>query len=184
MSVLWEMKGRGGGFRVEGTEVFRYRILLPRFAEFSGVSDFYEALGARAAEFCETTLREHAEQTYAHSEQSDKRFRFSPFLYRLEGRVTYAEEDIVSVMLEARWRRRGEETSCRSYTEGHTWRLSEGLLLPPAQAAALWRGRRALRGARRSESVIREGDRVLVCRKGVWSELPEKKKSSEFEQKT
>ena len=175
MSVVWNIEVKNESFRVEGTEVFRYRIALLRFADFEEVSTFYETVGARAAAFCETTLREYAEQTFARSEQSDKRFRFSPFLYRLDGRLTYAEGDIASVMLEARCRRRGEGELCRAHTEGHTWRLSEGLLLPPAEAVALWMKGSVSRRIRRSDGVIREGERILACRKGIWSELSEEK---------
>ena len=117
-----------GRVTVEGTEVLTYRIRLPRWQEYEEISAFYDVMAQQALAFCETELRERAEEEFSRSEDPRKRFTFPTLRYRLEGRVSEEKSDRTTVRLVAELSRRGEMLERSEWA--HTWCLSDGMLLP------------------------------------------------------
>lgn len=158
-------------FCVKGTEVLRYRVIVPQWDAYETISEFYREIGARSVRYCEETLRPYAERMYEESEQPDKRFRFPVFFYGLMGRVTYEDEQVASVRLEMQWRRRGDAETAAHGSDGHTWQLREECLLPPRQAFGLWNDRRLPRRQSHSDGIVREGERIWLYRNGESREI-------------
>jgi len=155
---------QSGRFCVSGVEVLSYRIRLPRWETAEEISAFYGEAGARALAFCEDQLRAEAELAFSQSEDPQKRFRFPALRYHLEGRVTLEDprRDLVSVLLLAELGRRGETAPVCRRLRAHTWRLSDGSLLPPRYALALWKsGARLLRPLRRDRELLLEDGRIF-----------------------
>ena len=130
MSEFFQKNGRAC---LAGVEVLRWRISLPTCGE--KIAAFYEEIGARAAGFCEGLLRERAEHEFEASEDENKRFRFPTLSYRLEGRVTYENEEYLSVCLVAELRRRGERSPLGFFEDGQVWEKKTEALLPPDEIA-------------------------------------------------
>ena len=175
-----------GRFCVEGTEVLRYRILLPSWEERGMPTEFYERVASLAQGFCEGILRSYAEQAYESCEDSDKRFRFAPFLYTLTGDVTHREGALLSVRLEAALRRKGEGEALARAWDAHTWSIGaeEAFLLPPEQVAqAFGVPLRNKRRVRHAVGVIREGDAVVLYTSAKRQTLTKSKETQEKRKK-
>ncbi len=183
MPIAGQVTGR---FCVEGTEVLRYRLSLPSWEERALPTECYERVASAAQGFCEGVLRSYAEQAYENCDAPDKRFRFAPFLYTLTGDVTYRDEALLSVRLEAVWRRRGESEPLAHAWDAHTWLVGteESVLLPPEQAAqAFGVGTLNKRRCRHAVGVIREGDAVVLYTSSERQVLPKKKEKQEKKRK-
>ncbi|MBE6546282.1 MAG: hypothetical protein E7668_02425 [Ruminococcaceae bacterium] len=160
-----ERDTKTGRYCVEGTEVLRYRISFPNWEEKGMPADFYRRIATDTLTFCQGALRAYAEGEYERSEATDKRFRFPSFLYTLVGEVTYREEGLLSIRLEAILRRRGEAAPCERRWDAHTWQLGkEGtVLLPPEQAAQALGGiSLTARQRRQAAGVIREAEAIVL----------------------
>lgn len=129
-----ELLQKNGRACVGGVEVLRWKISLPICD--GAIGRFYEEICARTAAYCEGALRERAEREFEASEDEKKRFSFPAFSYRLEGRVTYEDEEYLSVCLAAELRRRGERSSLAFFEDGHVFEKSLELLLPPSEVVS------------------------------------------------
>lgn len=164
MAELFQKSGRAC---VAGVEVLRWRISLPMRGE--AIAAFYEEIGRRAVAFCERALREHAEQAFALSDNENKRFSFPAFSYRLEGRVTYEDEEVLSVCLTAELRRRGERSCLGFFEQGQVFEKKSGLLLPPEEVVSLFGGTRLSAKEKRSpKGVLLSQDGVLLHDGNEW----------------
>lgn len=127
---------KSGRVCVDGSEVLRWRVSLPLCDE--AIAAFYEEIGMRVVGYCEGELSDLVTQEFDRSEDPDKRFAFSPFSYRLEGRVTYEDGQFLSILLAAELRRRGERAPLRQFEEGQVWERTEGVRLPPEEVVRLF----------------------------------------------
>lgn len=162
-------------FCVSGVEVLRCRIHLPQWEEYEALSDFYRELGERALGFCEGVLRPEAEAAYECSEDSRKRFHFSPFLYDLTGQVCWQEAELLSVRLTAELSRRGSPEPRSRGWDAHTWQVENGVptLLPPEQVVLARTGKPlTARKRKRAKGVLIDGGRLWLCGADGWEELP------------
>ncbi len=91
---------RSEHLRVLGVEVLSYRISLPLWEEAEKISSFYREIGERAEVFCKERLFPLAQKDYEASEDPRKRFRYAPYSYTLEGKITGEREGLLSVCLE------------------------------------------------------------------------------------
>ena len=114
---------------INGVEILRWRIDLPQPEELAEISAFYRELAAGVAEFCRGALKQRAETEYEHCDDPKKRFRFSPLIYALTGRIAAREASLLSVELTVSLRRDGHLLSRRVW--GQVFDLSEQVLLPP-----------------------------------------------------
>ena len=129
-----------GSERKDGVEILRWRIELPRYEELERISEFYEGLQKETADFCQNVLKGRAETAYDQCDDPKKRFRFSPLIYRLTGRETAREKDLLSVSLEVTLRT--GDTVLENGVFGQIFCESEQILLSPEEAARMWDGRR------------------------------------------
>ncbi len=165
MSELFQKSGRAC---VTGVEVLRWRISLPTCGE--KIAAFYEEIGARAAGFCEGLLRERAEHEFEASEDENKRFHFPSFSYRLEGRVTYEDEEYLSVCLVAELRRRGERLPLGAFEDGQVWEKKTEALLPPEALASLLCKTPFLRKERKRARSVLLSEKALLWHDGkTWN---------------
>ncbi len=154
----------GNTARVSGVTVFSYRISIPSWEEKTKMTEFYQKISLEAEEFCQSKLIPLAEGDFSASEDPNKRFRYAPFFYTLSGRVTGEKEGILSVLLEAKWGRRGEKELLGQGFDAHTWEWQEENLLPPAHVTrrlSLQRIRRKDR--RRCRGVFLDGETIRLC---------------------
>ncbi len=143
--------------RMEGVEILRWRIELPRWEGLEEISGFYGELEEKTVSFCQGELKKRAKEAYAACEDPKKRFHFSPMVYRLTGKETARERNLLSVSLEITLQA-GDELLGREIL-GQIFSESEQLLLSPEQAARAWDGRR-LRAAERRQTggvLLRDG---------------------------
>ncbi len=171
---MWTYHHQNGRICVDGVEVLSYRISLPRWEAFEQVSALYQEIGESAVAFCETALRERAEQEFQASEDPQRKFHFPALRYRLEGRVTYEDLQlgVASVCLTAELKRLGCSARLQRHVEAHTWELKTGALLPPEQTVAFrFPDERIPRRIRRAEGALLEGERLFLLQRGERKEL-------------
>ncbi len=128
MAELFQKNGR---VSVLGTEVLRWRVSLPIAGE--KIAAFYGEIGARAVGYCEGALWSLAEREFEESEEKNKRFSFPSFSYRLEGKITYEDEQFLSLCLVAELRRRGGNKALGHFEDGQVWEKKTEVLLPPEE---------------------------------------------------
>lgn len=166
-----EVFQKSGRHCVEGSEVLRWRISLPPCD--GRMAEFYREIGARVVGYCEGALSELAAREFEASDDSEKRFSFAAFFYRLEGRVSYEDDALLSVFFCAELRRRGERIPLGHFESGQVWEKESELLLAPEEVVRLRcntplsrRERKAARGVFLSE----EG--VFWQAGNVWRKKP------------
>lgn len=133
------------------------------------MSFFYERMRKEALSFCEGALLSTVESEFAACDDPKKRFSFPPFLYTLEGRVTWEdrEREWLTVRLEARLSRRGSGAPLEQCIDGQAWSLPEACLLPPEQLAQVLGLRRLRRGERKeSTGVFVDQGKLWLCKNG------------------
>lgn len=164
MSEFFQKSGRVCS---EGTELLRWRVSLPLSGE--RIAAFYEEIGKGAAEYCEEKLADFCRQTFDAMEDPNKRFCFSAFSYRLEGRVTYEDEEFLSVCLVAELRRRGDRSFLQHFEDGQIWEKKTELRLPPEEAVQVFAKTSLSRKEKRSaKGALLSDNSVLWYDGGAW----------------
>ena len=131
MENIFQKNGRSCA---AGTELLRWRISLPQCESKEGnIAAFYEEIGRRAVKYCEERLSALARSEFDALDDPDKRFSFSAFSYRLEGRVTYEDEQFWSLCLVAELRRRGDRLPIAHFEDGQVWEKQSELRVPPEE---------------------------------------------------
>lgn len=154
---------RSEHLRVQGVEVLSYRISLP-FFEGEKMSGFYREIGEQVGVFCREILFPFAQKEYEESTEPRKRFRHVPYFYTLDGKITGETGSLLSVLMEARWGRKGERELLGRALDAHTWELETRMLLPPRQVAERLSLPRLRRGELRScRGILLSGDVCLFC---------------------
>ena len=183
MAELFQKSGRA---RVSGIEVLRWKISLPLRGE--RIAAFYREIGERTAAYCEGALRERAEGELERSEDENKRFFFPTLIYRLEGRVTYEDEEILSVCLVAELRRSGERSPIGFFEDGQVFEKQGELLLPPERVVSRFGGarlsakeKRAARGVLLTETGALWHDGARWLKKDISPRKDEKSSCKENE---
>ena len=129
------------GHNFEGVEILRYRIVLPCFSDSLRISDFYREIYDKVLCYCERELTSYSEEKYLECDLPKKKFEYRPLIYRLEGRATCAEGDLLFVKLTASVMQRGL-TEPHVIYDAHAWSLSDERLIPPKMAAREYFGSR------------------------------------------
>ena len=122
----------------EGVELLRYKIVLPELRRYPKISEFYRDIFEIVVNYCESALRDKAKEEYDNCEIPRKKFNYPPICYSLDGRITYADDEVIFVRLIAETRKRGIENSVIRACDAHAWSPRDQLLMPPKQAAGLF----------------------------------------------
>ena len=164
------------GHCFDGVQVLRYKIALPHFSGRDKISVFYREIYNRALGYCESELCSLSEKKYAECNMPRKKFDYPPLIYRLEGRVTCVEGDLVFVKLTASVSQRGLSDTLTVY-DPHVWSLSEELLLPPKMAAREYMGTGKASKKIGKNGFLVENGKPYVCLKNVLLPLDVEKKN-------
>ena len=113
---------RKGSVRENGVELLRYRLELPVDSD-EELNELHRQLIQSVERFCREELCMYAHRSFEESDDPQKRFRFSPFFYFLQGKITHTKRMRADVMLEAKLCRRGEEKPLQLARHQYHWYL-------------------------------------------------------------
>lgn len=144
----------------EGVEVLRYSIDLNIPTDREKIREFYRGVYENALLCCENELCRYAADKYGESDDPKKRYDYVPIRYRLEGKTTFCNGDMMFIKLTAELR--GKGATERVY-DAHVWSLTEQCLLPPKMAARSFLGKGKLpKGLSRSGFLVENG-KPFIC---------------------
>lgn len=149
------------GHTFEGVEILRYRIVLPRFSNLEGISEFYRGICDRVISYCDGDLKRHAEKKYMDCSMPKKKFNYPPIIYNLSGRVTAEVNGLIFVKLTATATHRGINDTLCVY-DAHVWSTSDQRLLPPKAAAREYFGRGSFRQIGKNGFLVENG-KAFIC---------------------
>ena len=154
----------------DGIVMLRYRISLPSFEGYERINKFYETLTQKASDFCIGELKNYANERFKGCDRSDKRFRYEPLRYYLDGETFSDREDVIFVKLSAVLKKGSEEIS-RSY-DAHAWDTDDQKLLSPAAVSKLYFPRmRSPVKLRKADGAFVKDGRLFVCRGNSIEEI-------------
>ena len=132
---MFEYCRRSHDHTLDGVEILRCRLTFPSFSDKCQISDFYREIFETALRFCQKDLSEYAEKQYMSCDIPQKRFRYLPILYDLNGKVTYTDTDIMFVKLSAQAKRISPSGNSICVYDAHAWSLYDQCMIPPRAAA-------------------------------------------------
>lgn len=152
------------GHSFEGTPILRYKIALPRFTDKARMTEFYGQIYDRVIGYCKDDLCRHSEEKYLQCDIPRKKFDYPPLIYRLEGRVTCIDGDLLFVKLTATVSQRGLSNTVTVY-DAHAWSVSDECLIPPKAAAREYlKVRKAPRQMGKNGFLVENG-KAFICLK-------------------
>ena len=144
----------------KGVEVLRYRIDLNIPTDKERIQEFYRGVYENALLCCKNDLSRYADERYDLSSDPKKRYAYTPIRYRLEGKATFCDGDMMFIKLTAELRRDG---AAETVYDAHAWSLSEQCLLPPKMAARAFLGKGRLpRGLSKAGFLVENG-KPFIC---------------------
>ncbi len=144
----------------EGVEILRYRIDLNIPTDKEQIQDFYRGVYENALLCCENDLSRYATEKYKISTDPRKRYAYVPIRYRLEGKATFCDGDMMFIKLTAELLRDG---ATETVYDSHVWSLSEECLIPPKMAARAFLGKGRLPRELSKSGFLVENGKPFIC---------------------
>lgn len=149
------------GHNFEGVEILRVKVVLPRFSDYEGLSDFYRGIYDRVISYCDRELVDHAKKKYTECTMPKKKFDYPPIIYSLTGRVTFEKDDLLFVKLIATASQKGISDTVTVY-DAHAWSVSEERMIPPKMAAKTYFGGGSFRQIGKDGFLVENG-KAFIC---------------------
>lgn len=118
-----------GMLSCDGTSVLSYYVKIPKIDTNKKIDVFYQDVANSCIKWVKERLFIAICEEYHSSNDKNKRFGFG-YRYSLEGKVIFAENGLISVIISAELKKKSEKSSLVSKKSAQVWDISSGRMLP------------------------------------------------------